>query len=149
MLKVSHVFLVDQEIDTDMKGYDLRSQRVDMDTLTNLLFNYQDGVNIERIRLYVREGLDYAGAAGTSSGISRGAELHVRRMHTWSGTDTSGVPRSIWTRTTRKAAARSPSPATWWTSTTWAVTSGAAHRRGRSQVMDILAKSSAIADSIT
>lgn len=64
VLKVSHVFLVDTTINAillkDLKGYDLRSQRVDMDTLTNLFFAYQDGVNIERIRLYVRDGLDYS-----------------------------------------------------------------------------------------
>jgi two-component system sensor histidine kinase YesM len=64
VLKVSHVLLVDRDVNAillkDMQTYDLRSQRVDMDTLTNLFFSYQDGVNIDRIRLYVRDSLDYA-----------------------------------------------------------------------------------------
>lgn len=64
VLKVSHVLLVNTEINDilkrDLKGYDLRSQRVDMQTLTDLFFSYQDGVNINRIRLYVRDSLEYA-----------------------------------------------------------------------------------------
>ncbi len=64
VLKVSHVFLVNPQLNAillrDLATYDLRSQRVDMDTLTNLFFSYQDGVNIDRIRLYVRDELDYA-----------------------------------------------------------------------------------------
>jgi two-component system sensor histidine kinase YesM len=72
--KVSHVLLVDSEINAillrDVSGYDLRSQRVDMDTLTNLFFYYQDGVNIERIRLYVRDGLDYAEEHANLFGMS-------------------------------------------------------------------------------
>ncbi len=64
VLKVSHVFLVNNVINDilrkDMKGYDLRSQRMDMQTLTDLFFGYQDGVTIDRIRLYVRDDLAYA-----------------------------------------------------------------------------------------
>lgn len=64
VVKVSRAFVVDTDVNAillkDDNTYDLLNQRVDMDTLTYLFFSYQDGVNIERIRLYVRDHLEYA-----------------------------------------------------------------------------------------
>ncbi len=154
VLKVSHVFLVDRSINAillkNTKGYDLRSQRVDMDTLTNLFFNYQDGVNIERIRLYVRDGLDYAAEQVNLFGMSvaQGARWYdylqkSGNTYVWCPSeylDTDG-PDSAGTLSLAR----------------YIVDLDNLGRHigvlridiRKSQVMDILAKSSALADSIT
>jgi two-component system sensor histidine kinase YesM len=63
--RVSHIILVDPDVNAillkDPRSYDLRGQRVDMDALTNYFFSFQDGINVDRVRLYVRDALEYAG----------------------------------------------------------------------------------------
>ncbi len=62
--RVSHIILLDAEVNgillKDPSTYGLREQRIDMTALTDLFFSLQDGVNVDRIRLYVRDGLEYA-----------------------------------------------------------------------------------------
>ena len=154
MLKVSHVFLVDQEINTillkDMKGYDLRSQRVDMDTLTNLFFNYQDGVNIERIRLYVRDGLDYARERQNLFGMS------VAQSSRWYAYLERSGNTYVWCPS-EYLDTDEPDSSDTLSLARYIVDLDDLRRHigvlridiSKSQVMDILAKSSAIADSIT
>jgi two-component system sensor histidine kinase YesM len=63
--RVSHILLLDTGVNEillkDAATYELREQRIDMTALTDLFFSLQDGVNVDRVRLYVRDGLEYAG----------------------------------------------------------------------------------------
>jgi two-component system sensor histidine kinase YesM len=62
--RISHIILVDPEVNAillkESASNDLRAQRIDMEQLTNYFFPLQDGVNIARVRLYVRDELEYA-----------------------------------------------------------------------------------------
>jgi two-component system sensor histidine kinase YesM len=154
VLKVSHVFLVDPQINAillkSMDGYDLRSQRMDMDTLTSLFFGYQDGVNIDRIRLYVRDGLEYAEERVNLFGMA-----HARGSRWFSSLEASGSTY-LWCPAEYLEADGEESRNSLSLARYIMDLNDLRRRIGvlridikKSQVVDILAKSSSITDSIT
>jgi two-component system sensor histidine kinase YesM len=94
--KVSYVLLVDPLVNSillkDIRTYDLLGQRVDMTKLTNLFFSFQDGMNVERIRLYVRDELFYAEEHVNLFGMKAAAKSRWYRYLVGSGNTYAWCP---------------------------------------------------------